>query len=95
MNDWRFAFVGLFRSWKTRALRSACKMEWKERVNVELPQTGEQNLSIFVKTDEWLRFVSFWGCFDAGKRVHYVLYVKWSEKGIWTWNYLKRNRNYD
>ena len=42
IHEWlRFAFVGLFRRWKTRALRSACEMEWKERVNVELPQTGE------------------------------------------------------
>ena len=34
--------IGLLRRWKTRALRSACTMVRKERLNVELSQTGEQ-----------------------------------------------------
>ena len=33
-------FLGLFRRWKTRELRFACKMERKERLNVEISQTG-------------------------------------------------------
>ena len=35
-------FLGLFRRWKTRALRFASKMERKERLNVELSQTGKK-----------------------------------------------------
>ena len=35
-------FLGIFRHWKTRALRSACKMEWKERLKVETSQTGKE-----------------------------------------------------
>ena len=67
-----YGCLGLFRRWKTRALRSACKMEWNERLNVEMSQTGGKYRLIFDKIDEWLRFASFWAGFDAGKRVHYV-----------------------
>ena len=35
-------FLGLFRRWKSYVLRSACKMESKERLNVELSQTGDK-----------------------------------------------------
>ena len=35
-------FPGLIRRLKTYSLRSACKMEWKERLNVEISQTGKK-----------------------------------------------------
>ena len=57
-------------------------MKWKERLNVEISQTGKKLRLIVVKIDEWLQFVSFWACFDAGKRVHYVLHVKWTESNV-------------
>ena len=34
--------LGLHRCWKTRVPRRACKDEWKERLNVEISQTGEK-----------------------------------------------------
>ena len=74
--------LGLIRRWKTRAQRFACKMEWKERLNVELSETGEKLRLIFVKIYEWLQFACFRFCFDAGKRVHCALHVKWSEKSV-------------
>ena len=45
-------FLGLFRRWKSYALRSACKMEWKERLNVEISQTGKKYRLIFVEISE-------------------------------------------
>ena len=36
------AFLGLFWRWKTYALRSACELESKWRLNVEISQTGEK-----------------------------------------------------
>ena len=49
--------------------------------------------TIFVKIDEWLRFASLWARFGAGKRMHYVLHVKWSEIRVYTSKYFKRERN--
>ena len=34
--------LGLFRQWKTRALRSACIMQLKERLNDEISRSGEK-----------------------------------------------------
>ena len=49
--------------------------------------------TIFVKIDEWLRFASLWALFGAGKRMHDVLHVKWSEIRVYTSKYFKRERN--
>ena len=65
-------YVRLFRRWNTRALHSARIMQWKERLNVEISQTGEKQRLIFVKIGKCLRFVCIWACFDAGKRVQYI-----------------------
>ena len=69
-------YLGLFRRWNTRALHSARIMQWKERLNVEISQTGGKYRLIIEKIDEWLQFACVWSSFDAGKRVHYVLHVK-------------------
>ena len=47
-----YGHLGLFRRWKTRALRSACKMERNERLNVEISQTGGNYRLIIDKIDE-------------------------------------------
>ena len=70
-----FVCFGSFRRWKTRALRSARIMQWKERLNDETSQTGEKLRIIVVKIDELLLSSCVWACFDAGKRVHYVLHA--------------------
>ena len=44
--------LGLFRRWIMRALQSARIMQWKERKNVEISQTGEKQRLIFVKIGE-------------------------------------------
>ena len=68
-----WVYLGLFRPWKTRALRSDRIMQWKEHLNVEISETGEQWLLIFDKIDELLQFEFIWACLVHGKRVHYVL----------------------
>ena len=60
-----YGCLGLFRRWKTRALRSACKMEWNDRLNVEISQTGGKYRLIIDKIDEWLRFACAWVCSDV------------------------------
>ena len=70
------------RRWKTRTLRSARIMQWKVHLNVEISQTGGKYRLIIEKIDEWLRFACVWSSFDAGKRVHYVLLVKWSKTSV-------------
>ena len=60
-------YRGFFRRWKTRALRSERIMEWKERLNVEVSQTGEKYHLIFYKIYELLQFECIWACFDAGR----------------------------
>ena len=47
-------------------------MQWKERLNVEISETGEKQRLIFDKIEELLRFACIWAYFDAGKRVHYI-----------------------
>ena len=55
-------------------------MQWKERLNVEIYQTGEKQRLIFVKIGKWLRFACVWACFVAGIRVYGDLHVTESEK---------------
>jgi hypothetical protein len=51
-------FVGLFPRWQWCALRSPCKMEWRERLNFDISPTGTKLLLVFVKMEERLRFAS-------------------------------------
>ena len=67
--------LGLFRRWKTRALGSARIMQWKERLNAEISQTGEKLRIIVVKIDVLLLFSCVWACFDNGKGVPCVLHA--------------------
>jgi hypothetical protein len=71
----------LFRSRNWRALRSACRTEWKERSNAEISPSGtiEQSICRNVKDCD-LRFVS--DCFDAEIGVRYVRRVEWSGKSV-------------
>ena len=62
-------YMRLFRRWKPRALHSTSIMQWKERINVEIFQTGEKQRLIFVKIGKCLRFACVWACFDAEKRI--------------------------
>ena len=39
----------------------------------EISQAGEKLRRIVIKIGELLLFSCVWDCFDAGKRVHYVL----------------------
>ena len=50
-------------------------MQRKERLNVEVSQTGEKYRLISFKIDELLQFAGIWACFDEEKRVHYVLHA--------------------
>ena len=68
-------YLGLFLRLTSRALRSASIMQWTERLNVELSQTGEKYRIIFFAIDKWFRLASFCACFYDGKRVHYVLHA--------------------
>ena len=45
----------------------------------EISQAGEKLRIIVVKIDELLLLSCVWDCFDAGKRVHYVLQAQCSE----------------
>ena len=49
-------YLGLFRRRKKPALRSARITQCKERLNVEVPQTGEKYRLISFKIDELLQF---------------------------------------
>ena len=60
------------RRWKSRELRSARLMQWKEHLNVEISQTGWKYRIIIDKIDEWLRFACFWACFEPPNRVRHV-----------------------
>ena len=65
-------WLGLYLRRTKGALRSARTMHGKERLNVEISQTGEKYRLIFYKIDELLQFACIWACYDDGKRVHYV-----------------------
>ena len=60
-------YLGSFRRWKTRVLRSARMMQWKVCLNVEISQTGEKYRLIFYKIDELLQFACICACIDAGR----------------------------
>ena len=62
-------YLGLFRLWKRRALRSALMTQCKVRLNVEESQRGEKYRLIFYKIDELLQFACIWACFDVGGQV--------------------------
>ena len=47
-------------------------MQWKERLNVEISETGEKQRLFFVKIGKRLRFLCIWAYFEAGKRVYHV-----------------------
>ena len=68
-------YLGLLRRWNTRVQRFACNVQWKDRLDVEISQTGEKQSLIFVKIEERLRFACIWAYFDAGKRVNYIPHV--------------------
>ena len=48
--------LGLFRRWKSGALRSVSIMQLQERLNDEIFQTGEKLRIIIVRLDELLLF---------------------------------------
>ena len=60
------------RRWKSRELRSARIMLWKEHLIVEISQPGVKYRLIIDKIDEWLRFACVWSRLDAGNRMNYV-----------------------
>ena len=45
-------------------------MQWKELLDVEVSQKGEEYRLIFYKIEELLQLAGIWACFDDGKRVH-------------------------
>ena len=63
------------RRWKSREIRSARIMQWKEHLNVEISQTGGKYRLIIDKIDKWLRFACFWACFDERNRVLHVTHA--------------------
>ena len=50
-------------------------MQWKERLNDEISQTGEKLRIIVAKIDELLLFSCVSARFDAGERMHYDLHA--------------------
>jgi hypothetical protein len=63
-----------------RAVHSARKMWWRERLNFEISQLGRKLRLRSSKSKKWSRFASCWACLDAETGVHCILHVRWCEK---------------